>query len=272
MWLRLAFIAIAVTVSNAPAAAQDLSTIELFHRPSDEMVPLIQPLLGPGDVVIPARDRLILKADPGKVEEIRDLVRQLDKSSHRLLITVTQGRDLSTEALNAQGRLRGRIDLNRPADSDIRIRGHLYQSEGRDSAGHTQQLQTLEGRSAYIEVGEQIPVPTQSYYGYGYGYSENIEYRPATTGFAVTPRLSGSEVIIELSPWSDRLSRDRFGVIDTQSAHTVIRAALGEWVEIGGQVETSVREESGLASRSYSTRSQQNRIFLKVEDLDAGKP
>lgn len=270
MWLRFVLIAIALVAWKATALAQELSTIELHHRLPEEMLPLIQPLLGPGDVAIPARDRLILKADPGKVEEIRSLVRQLDKSSHRLLITVTQGRDLSVEALNAQGRLRGRIDLNRPADSDLHIRGHIYQSEGRDAAGYTQQLQTLEGQSAHIEVGEQIPVPTQSYYGYG--YSENIEYRPATTGFEVTPRLSGGEVILELSPWSDRLSRDRFGVIDTQSAHTVIRTALGEWIEIGGLAETSVYEESGLAGRQYSTRSRQNRIFLKVEDLDAGKP
>ncbi len=272
MWRRLALIAIAIAAGIAPAGAEDLSTIELRHRPPEEMVPLIQPLLGPGDVVIPARDSLILKAAPEKVEEVRDLVRQLDKSPHRLLITVTQGRDLSAETLNAQGRLRGRIDLNRPADPSIRFRGHIYQSEGRDSAGYTQRLQTLEGQSAQIEVGAQIPVPTQSYYGYGYGYSESIEYRPATTGFVVTPRLSGGEVILELSPWSDRLSRDRFGVIDTQSAHTVIRAVLGEWVEIGGQAEMSMSEESGLASRNYSTRSQQNRIFLKVEDLDAGKP
>lgn len=268
MWLRLAFIAI--VAGSATATAKDLSTIELRHRPPEDMVPLIQPLLGPGEVVIPARDSLILKAVPEKVEEIRDLVRQLDKSPHRLLITVTQGRDLSAEALNAQGRLRGRIDLNRPADPSVRFRGQIYQSEGRDSAGYTQRLQTLEGQSAQIEIGAQIPVPTQSYYGYG--YSESIEYRPATTGFAVTPRLSGGEVILELSPWSDRLRRDRFGGIDTQSAHTVIRAALGEWVEIGGLAETSMFEERGLASRHYSTRSQQNRIFLKVEDLDAGKP
>jgi hypothetical protein len=270
MWLRFAFMTIVIAACNGPSAAQDLSSIELFHRLPEEMVPLIQPLLGPGDVVVPARDKLILKAGPERVEEIRNLVRQLDKSPHRLLITVTQGRDLSAETLNAQARLRGRIDLNRPADSDLRIRGHIYQSEGRDSSGHTQQLQTLEGQSAYIEVGEQTPVPAQSYYGYG--YSETIEYRSATTGFAVTPRLSGSEVTIELSPWSDRLSRDRFGVIDTQSAHTVMRAALGEWVEVGGQAETSTYDESGIAGRNYSTRSQQDRIFLKVEDLDAGKP
>lgn len=270
MWLRLAFIAIAA--GSATATAKDLSTIELHHRPPEEMVPLIQPLLGPSEVVIPARDSLILKAAPEKVEEVRDLVRQLDKSPHRLLITVTQGSDLSAEALNAQGHLRGRMDLNHPVEPSVHFRGHIYQSEGRDSAGYTQRLQTLEGQSAQIAIGAQIPVPTQSYYGYGYGYSESIEYRPATTGFVVTPRLSGGEVILELSPWSDRLSRERFGVIDTQSAHTVIRAALGEWVEIGGLDETSMYEESGLVSRHYSTRSQQNRIFLKVEDLDAGKP
>jgi hypothetical protein len=62
-------------------------------------------------------------------------------------------------------------------------------------------------------------------------------YRAVTTGFAVTPRLAGSQVLIDVEPWSDRLGSGRSGVINTQSAHTL-----------------------------------DSRIFLKVEDLDAGKP
>jgi hypothetical protein len=258
-----------LTVRPALADERELSVIELRHRLPEDMVPLIQPLLGPTDTIIPNRNQLIVKARPETISEIRALLDQLDKSPHRLLITVSQGGMLSRETFDAGAQVRGRIDLNRPDHSGADIRGYIDQSEGQDSTGGTQQVQTLEGRPALIQAGSQIPVRTPSpYYGYGGG----IEYRAVTTGFAVTPRLAGGEVLIEIEPWSDRLSRGRGGVIDTQSAHTVLKAALGEWVEVGGNVETMVQEQNGLTERSTVNQSRESRIFLKVEDLDVGKP
>jgi type II secretory pathway component GspD/PulD (secretin) len=261
---RLAFLLLAFLTTGSPwAAEQALSTIELRHRPAEELAPLIQPLLGPADVVIPNRNQLILKASPETIAEIRALLDQIDKSPHRLLIMVAQGSHLSGESLNAGARIQGRIDLNRPDHSGVDIRGHAYQSGGRNDTHATQQVQTLDGQSAVIQVGSQIPVP------HGYG---GIEYRAVTTGFAVTPRLAGSQVLIDVEPWSDRLGSGRSGVINTQSAHTQLKANLGEWVEVGGLMETSVQEQSGLANQGYSARDLDSRIFLKVEDLDAGKP
>jgi hypothetical protein len=247
----------------SPASAADIAVIELRHRPAEELVPLIQPLLGPGDAIVPNNNQLILRADPATLREVRALLDQIDRSPHRLLISVAQGSATSGAAAGAGAQVRGRIDPGQGSRSGVDIRGGVYQSEGRDRTGTTQQVQTLDGQPAMIQMGAQVPVPS------GWG---GIQYQPVTTGFAVTPRLSGSRVMIAIEPWSDRFSRGRGGVIETQSARTQVTASLGEWVEIGGAVETSVREQSGLTGGGYSSGSRDSRILLKVEDLDAGKP
>lgn len=259
---RAAVLLLALTIRSPLAGAQELSVIELRHRPAEELVPLIQPLLGPGDAIVPNRNQLILRADPVTVREIRALLEQIDRSPHRLLISVAQGSETSGESVGTGAEIRGRIAPNQPNRSGVAIRGGAYQSQGRDGTHATQQVQTLDGQPAMIQMGSEMPVP------YGYG----VQYQPVTTGFAVTPRLSGNRVIIAVEPWSDRPSHGRGGVIETQSARTQVTAGLGEWVEIGGAVETSVREQSGLIGGSYASGRRDSRILLRVEDLDAGQP
>lgn len=262
---RLGWILLCLAGQAVLADGRELVTaIEVYHRPAEELVAIIQPLLGPSETVVPSRNQLIIKASPERVAEIRALLDQIDKSPHRLLITVIQGSNLSKDSLNAGLGIQARAGSN---GLSVGLGGHDYRLENRDRAGATQQVQTLDGAAASIQVGAQMPVPTQSIYGYG-----GIDYRPVTTGFSVTPRLLGDQVLIEIDPWSDRPSRYQGGAIATQGMHTQIKAALGEWVELGGQVETTTLEQSGYAGHTYATRSQENRTFLKVEDLDAGQP
>lgn len=256
-WLLLAALAVAPCLLAAP---QELAVIQLRHRLPEELIPLIQPLLSPADAAIPNRNQLIIKASPATIAEIRTLLDQIDQRPHRLLITVLQGSESSGEGTGMG--FQGRIDLGHPGGVDVR--GGAYSTEGRDTRGTTQRVQTLDGHAAQIQVGAEIPVPSP----YGLGY----QYRTATTGFSVTPRLSGSRVLIDIEPWSDRFDRGTGGVIATQSARTTISAGLGEWMEIGGQVETSVGQRSGLAGQDSFASGRENRILLKVEDLDAGSP
>jgi hypothetical protein len=268
VWLLIVLFA----ALGARAGEQELVTIPLSHRLAEEMAALIKPLLDESETVIPNRSMLIVKASPQKIEEILALVKDLDKGQHRLLIAVAQGRGLSLEALNARAGLQTRIDPRYPGDVQFEGRGHVYQTESRDLGDETQRVQTLDGQAAQIQFGEQIPLPAQSVIGYGGSVNPGIQYFEASTGFTVTPRLTGDQVTVEVSPWSDRISRESGGRIDTQGAHTTLNAALGEWVEIGGQVETRSQSESGLFAHSYSTRTEANKIFIKVDDLDAGRP
>jgi len=257
---------------------KELATIPLRHRLPEEVARVIQPLLEAGDAVIPNRDNLIVKASPAKLAEINALVGELDKSQHRLMITVVQGHGLTRERLAANADLNVAVDPRQPGDVRIGGRAHLYQSETHDAGENTQRVQTLDGQAAQIRFGEQLPLPSGQYAGPGYGGSvilnPGIQYREISTGFAVIPRLTGSgQVNVEIAPWSDRLSRQRGGgVIATQTTHTVLRGELGAWMEIGGEVSAREQSETGLLGHRYSTRADTARIFIKIDDLDAGQP
>jgi hypothetical protein len=88
----------------------------------------------------------------------------------------------------------------------------------------------------------------------------------ASTGFAVTPRLTGNQVTLDIEPWSDTFQRN--GHIETQSAHTTLRANLGEWVELAGNADTEQSANRGFNSFNHSTRQNVLRILIKVDQAD----
>jgi hypothetical protein len=242
VWLLLAMITSAVL-------GQELVILELRHRTAEEMVPLLQPLLGPQDTLVPHHTQLIIKASPATLGEIRTVLDQLDRRPHRLRISVQKGRELSAEALN------GGIVMDRAGG----IRGHVGVTGQRDREQADQFVQTIDGQSAMIETGEARPM------AYSYGYGAGVTYQPVTTGFNVTPRLTGrGEVRLGIEPWSGQF--EQAGRIDIQSAATQLLTPLGVWIEIGGLNQTQTRDGIGHAA----AREQHTRIFVKVDDLDAG--
>jgi type II secretory pathway component GspD/PulD (secretin) len=241
---------------HLPAPAQEMAVIELRHRPADEMIPLIQPFLGPHDSVVPHRTKLIIKADQGTIEEVRSVLEKVDERPHRLQISIIQGKHLTTEGLNGGIAVGGRVG------GGVNVRGGIAATRQQGSNQATQHVQTLDGQAATIQVGQVVPYAT---YAYGYG---GVNYQPVTTGFSVIPRLTGpQEALIAIEPWSDHLNRG--GTINTQGASTQLIAPLGVWVEVGGLTETRTNQGFGVG---YNHSQQDSRIFLKVDDLDAGQP
>jgi hypothetical protein len=109
---------------------------------------------------------------------------------------------------------------------------------------------------------------TERYYGNDIPYQGRMaQLQDVTSGFYVVPRLQGDEVTLEILQHDDRPGRRR-GVINTQSAGTMVRGRLGEWVELGG-VATSNNNRQGGPGRSVNSRGSNNRaIQVKVECLD----
>jgi hypothetical protein len=239
-----------------PALAQEMAVIELRHRPADEIIPLIQPFLGPHDNIVPHRSQVIIKADRGTIDEVRSVLEKVDQRPHRLQISVIQGKHLTTEGLNGGIAVGGRVG------GGVNVRGGIAATRQQGSNQATQHVQTLDGQAATIQVGQVVPYAT---YAYGYG---GVNYQPVTTGFSVIPRLTGpQEAMIAIEPWSDHLNRG--GIINTQGASTQLIAPLGAWVEVGGLTETRTNQGFGVG---YNHSQQDSRIFLKVDDLDAGWP
>lgn len=246
-----------------------LEIITLNYRPAEEVQALLAPLLEPSDRIAADGSNLIIHAPPARLAEIKALVAQLDAKLHNLLITVLQGQNVSADELNAAARVRIDIPLNKPSAASGRIQGQFSAAQSRDESENSQTVRTLEGHTAYIKAGRAQPVQSVTVYNSGYGYPAAVNSTTvieATTGFAVEPRVSGDEVTMEVSPWSDQLQNN--GAIATQSATTNLRAKLGEWIEIGSVQQAQQYRQDGTLTRIRGDRNSELRILIKVEIID----
>lgn len=255
-----------------------IEVIELKSRPLDEILPVIQPFVGADGTVTGMGNNLVIKASPARVKEIRQLLVNLDRPPRRLLITVGNQDEVarSSSGYRASADIKagdGRFSINSPGYPVDSSRAHVVIHDRSVQRAQTSRsrVQALEGRPAYINSGSRIPLQTtEHYYDRGVPYQRrSTQLRDVTSGFYVVPRLQGDEVTLEIVQHDNRSARRR-GVIRTQSAGTVVRGKLGEWVELGG-VDTSNNNREGGPGRSVGSQGSNNRgIQVRVECLDCG--
>lgn len=244
-------------------SSADVEIIELENRSAVELLPLVSPFVEKGGTVSGNGFQLIIRTSPENLREIKTIVERLDSVVKRLLITVRQVsedeyRDL---ALSARARLSTR------GESKIRINAQRHHTAERD--GTTQQVQVLEGNSAWIHLGQSIPVGERSI-STGPGgteVQETVRYKSLTTGFYVVPRVHEDQAILYISPHKFTQSRDHGGVINLSQAQTTLRGPLGEWLLIGGTGEDEQRQGSGYTYQTRKRGEQQMRMVVKVEEL-----
>lgn len=282
MWLRAAINLciglFCLSISMSVLADYPIEVIELKARPLEEILPVIQPFAGADGTVTGMGNKLLIKASPARVEEIRQLLLSLDRPPQRLLITVGSQADVtgSSSGYRAGADIKAgdsRVSVNSPGHTVDSSRAHirLHDSNVQGAQTSRYQVQALEGRPAYINSGTRIPLQTtQRYYDRGVPTAQrSTQLQDVTSGFYVVPRLQGGEVTLEIVQHDDKPGQRR-GVIDTQSAGTVVRGRLGEWVELGGVDTSGSNREGGLGQSVNSQQSNIRDIRVKVECLDCG--
>jgi hypothetical protein len=239
---------LALLVVSAVGAAS-IATIQLRNRPAAEVIPIIEPLLEPGDAISGQGFKIFLRASPQTVAEVRDLVGGLDTAAKTLMISVFQGtrEELSKRAVSGSIRIE-----NGEVGADIAAGDSRLNSE----SGPVHRLRVTAGSEGYIETGSRLPL----YSGTGAG-----GYADATTGFYVLPRVNGERVTLQISPFKNSLSRSGSGNIDTLQADTTVTGRLGEWLPLGGVSERVERSRSDGVGQSSSQGSRQDSIWIRAD-------
>jgi type II secretory pathway component GspD/PulD (secretin) len=268
MLKKLVILLVMKTLFNNCAYAQEsiIEVIPVLNRPASEIQPLLEPMLENSDRVIADGSNLLIKTAPKRLVKIKSFINQLDTRLTNLLITVLQSRQTTAEELNAEVRAQINIPGNNLPKSTGHIAGYTYQTQDRNDHDNMQTIRTLEGKPAFIKAGISAPVQNYQSYNSGYGYSgvsSSTEYIDATTGFAVTPRLSGQQVTLDIAPWSDNFQAH--GQIQTQGAQTSVTVNLGEWIEIGGVDESMQSSGNRPLSRSRQTHDNKLHILIKAD-------
>jgi type II secretory pathway component GspD/PulD (secretin) len=282
-FLTLCFV---LCTSFVNAVEMKLEIIPLQYRNADEIIPIIRPLVHQGGTVTGMNDQLIVKTTPANLIEIKQILAGIDKAARRLLITVKQDIDgqINTQEHGISGRYsRGDISISNKNRSDnkqglvlsaeddegnhVRYRNLSTRSELDDK--NTFQVQTVDGKAAYIQTGQQVPVANRNAYVThgGVMVQDSVEYHDVSSGFYVLPRVSGERVTLLVSPQLSRVHPNQSAVFDVQNAETTTTGRLGEWLQIGSITQhfNSNNRENLLSTRQHG--QEQRTILIKVEEI-----
>ncbi len=276
--------------SSASADQNDpLEIINLNDRPAEEIIPIIKPMLKPNDAITGTGFQLFVRTDAKTLEEITRLLQVMDKAPRNLMISVRNNVDVGSEStdFNYSGNYeigddtRVIVGDRPPRKEGTRVR--INKNERARENDTQQKVRVVEGGKAFISAGELRPYKDRIILHHRYGVSiyDNIDYQDITSGFYVSPQLTGNgNVTMHIQPYfrsandesnggnsryRDSYYGSNYGSIDVQEADTTITAKLGQWVQIGGVDTDAKSRDKGILSTSRSATDRQSSIYIKVD-------
>lgn len=257
-----------------PVLAQttQIRVFELQHRSAAELIDAVGPLVDPQGAVSGTGYTLIVRSSLQNLAELEQAIKALDAPLRQFLITVRHGarQDAVRHSAAGSGTLRdGNASVTIGGDGPPRVT--VYSTHGNRDERIAQQLRVTEGGWAQIRAGEAVPVPQQSITQGpgGTTVQQSIEYRDVDTGFEVRPRLAGDDrVTLSVRPFRQRPAATGGGVIEQQQLETTVTGRLGEWIALGGGVDTRLENRRGIL---YSTKERDRltrRVFIRVDLID----
>lgn len=282
--LQAALAAFAGAALPALGQTTELRVISLRHRLAAELIPVLEPLLGPGETVTGTDSRLIVRATPATLAQLERVIGELDVARRNLRITVRheatgeareQTRELSGETRHGTARVivSGERRAGAPgiavgredADSRAQIRGERRLTTRRESLDQT--LVVVDGGDGLIRIGESIPVvqPFLALVGDRLRVAAGIAYYDVTTGFSVTPRLHGDTVQLTIAPRLSFRSSQGTQLIEARELGTTVNVRRGEWLDLGGAVESANDLNRQIFATRRSTRDTSTRVLVRVD-------
>ena len=285
MLKRLIWFLLFSMLATAALADYPLKIIPLKHRSAEELIPVIRPMLGPGENVGGMQYQLFVRASDKGLRDIELLLAELDRARKNLKITLQQdvARSSGATAQGISGEVRtgdarvvvpsrresgGRGGLVIGGAEEDGLRYKITRSTGTSQDNNSQFVSVLEGMPAFIRVGQSLPYVQRFlvFAGNRITYGQDTQFLNVTTGFEVLPRLNGDQVELEIAPRLPFVGNGGIQDVRFQELRTTVSAKLGEWVDLGGM--TSGRDEVSRAIfETASTQSGERRtVRLKVEE------
>jgi type II secretory pathway component GspD/PulD (secretin) len=274
---------IAAAAPLTHAAEPELRVIPLKHRLADEVIPVVRPLLAPGDSVSGMDSRLIVRATPRTFAQIERLLAEIDTPRRNLRISVRHAGESERvhDSQGVSGDVRrgntrivvtngnhstGGVSVGRTGpDGNIQLHSERRITTTRDTL--SQNLTVLDGGRAFLRVGESLPQvqPFLVLVGNRLGVVAGIQYFDVTTGFEVEPRTLGERIELAVMPRLAFRSNQGTQTVNFQELRTVVTVKPGEWVDLGGVVESTNEVNRQILSTHRNTGSEDSRFLIRVD-------
>jgi hypothetical protein len=263
------FIALQLPI-NAQAVT-DFKIIDLQHRFAEDILPMIQPLVGNDGAATGMQNHLIIRASPEKMIEIEQIISVLDVEHQNLKITVSRQNNLQAADDSVEVNVRKRIGNvtigtrkypRNPPDGyhlDIENKQSNFRSNG------NQFINVMDGEHAYIKVGQSVPY-TQEWLTLTRRYisvQKTTKFEDISTGFSVRPRIIGNQIELEITPRIAQLNQNKY--IDFEELSTIVRVNRAEWLDLASTMQQKDEVSRAILSSENSDQSQSNALYIRVE-------
>ena len=267
------------------AAELELRVIPLKHRLADEIVPVLRPLLAPGESVNSIDSRLVVHASPRSLALIQRTLEDIDTPRHNLRISIRrsderenlrQRRSVYGEIHNGTTRIitsgnknsSGLVFERSGPDGSVTAQSERRLTTARENV--TQSLTVMDGGHAFLHIGESIPQvqPYLVLVGNRLSVVAGVQYDEVTTGFDVEPQLLGDRV--QLTVWPRLVFGSNLGsqTVDFQELRTVVTVNPGEWLDLGGSMGSGDEVSREILLGSGQNRNDANsRFLIRVDPL-----
>lgn len=279
MRAALALLLALLLAPGARAADDALHTFELRHRPAAEVLPLVRPLLAPGDGASGSGFLLFVRTDPRRLAEIERLLAAIDVAARTLTITVRQGS--ARELAEAEHGVSARVEIGERAT--VRLPGRedpstgvrvgddnvTYRARSRAQTGGRMLAQTLrvrDGERAYVRLGQSVPHVQRllALHGRHAVVAQGVVFEEATSGFEVLPRVRGETVHLEIAPCLT-LSRSPDGVVTFQELRTAVTTRLGEWIDLSELLGAASEIHREILAAGRTQAQDRQTVLLRVD-------
>lgn len=282
---KFLFLLIAITLSTTLpvyAGAPEVHVIPLKHRLAEEVVPVLRPLLAPGESVNSMDNRLILRAAPATLALIEKTLSEIDTARRNLRISVRHaglGQSIqdnhgvsgqvqtgNTRIVVSNNRDRGGVNVSGAGtNSALQVRTERHSI--RSQANSTQNLTVMDGGRAFLRVGESIPDVQQFlvWVGNRPALLTGVQYRDVTTGFEVEPRIIGERILLRVSPRLAFRADQGVQTVNFEELRTQLTVQPGEWVDLGGIVGNAHELNRRILSSRQRSSSDTSGFLIRVD-------
>lgn len=253
-------------LAGSALAAEQFRMITLQHRLARDLVPVIEPLVGPEGSVRAIDRHLLVTASPERLAQIESVIERLDVTRRNVRITVSHGSDaqMQQRGTAVSGTVRaGDVEVSVPPAADEGVRLDVYDDNRRLFERGSEFLTVLDGERAYIRSGQIVPF-TEQWLIWTRRYAvvqQTTVFREVTTGFAVRPRYSGEQVELEITPRIAALSQT--GYIDFEALSTIVSVQPGVWFDLGATMHG--RDEVSRAILASGSHQERRKLVLRIK-------
>lgn len=220
--------------------------INLNYRSANEVIALVKPLLQSGEEITGSGQTLIVKVSPDTLTQLRTVLHSIDVPPVTFNVVIFQG---PADWLSSQN------------DNTTTI-----STASTSNQQSSQSVRVMSGESAFISMGEEIPIVTSVGVGFWTGAGVDYQQHQTERGLLVEPSLAGSQVKLKVKRIRSQENSQMTGSqqFQNQNLATTLMVPLDQWVALGSADNAATSNSNDISYSVGNRFADSATLYIKV--------